>query len=359
MQVLHVVGARPNFMKVAPVMRALSGKPVRQLLVHTGQHYDAAMSDIFFTQLGLPPPDVNLNVGSGSHAQQTASIMLALERVLLDTKPDLLMVYGDVNSTLSAAVVAVKLCIPVAHVEAGLRSFDLSMPEEVNRLVADRLSTWLFTPSADADKNLLKEGTDPAKIHLVGNVMIDTLVRLLPASEGHRPAGTPEDYLLVTLHRAANVDDLSWLQDMFRELSDLSKDVSVVFPVHPRTRQRMKEAGVLPSDDGRLVLLDPVPYLEFLHLQRHARAVITDSGGIQEETTYLGVPCITVRDNTERPITVTLGTNVIVGRNASAARAEAQKCLSGKRKPATIPPLWDGRAGERIADIICGIHKGL
>ncbi len=354
MHVLHVVGARPNFMKAAPVLRALSQHPgVRETLVHTGQHYDAAMSGVFFRQLEMPEPDCNLGVGSGSHAQQTAAVMLALEPVLLERKPDLVLVYGDVNSTVAAALVCSKLGVPVGHVEAGLRSRDRSMPEEINRLLTDQLSDLLFTPSPDGDDNLLREGIAPDKIHLVGNVMIDTLVRMLPRTDEHFPAGTPEPYALVTLHRPSNVDDLPWLRDLLSTLADLSAHLNVIFPVHPRTRQRLNDLGLGSGDTARLRLIDPLPYLEFLALQRRAAMVITDSGGIQEETTFLGIPCLTVRENTERPITVTHGTNQLVGRNLERLRAAAAEILDGhsvlNKKEI---PLWDGHAGDRIAQII-------
>ena len=360
MHILHVVGARPNFMKAAPVLRALSAhSAIRQSLVHTGQHYDAAMSDVFFQQLEMPQPDYNLGVGSGSHAQQTAGVMLAFEPVLLEAKPDLVLVYGDVNSTVAAALVCSKLGVRVGHVEAGLRSHDRSMPEEINRLLTDQLSDLLFTPSADGDENLLREGIDAAKIHLVGNVMIDTLLRLLPRAEERFPEGVPSPYALVTLHRPSNVDDLPWLRELLAVLAELSAQLHVIFPVHPRTRQRLD--GVAPAHDAnaRLRLLEPMPYLEFLALQRRATLVITDSGGIQEETTFLGVPCLTLRENTERPITITQGTNQLVGRDLRRLRAAAAEILDREltRKRSTQPdtarvPLWDGHAAERIAQII-------
>lgn len=350
MQVLHVVGARPNFMKAAPVLRALAGKPgVHQILVHTGQHYDAAMSDIFFTQLGMPQPDLNLAVGSGTHAWQTAQIMTRFEPVLLEHKPDWVLVYGDVNSTAAAALVCSKLLVPVAHVEAGLRSGDRTMPEEINRLVTDQLSDLLFTPSGDADQNLKREGIAPSKIHLVGNVMIDTLLRLLPLAEQQNLNGLPGRYALVTLHRPSNVDDLPWLQSLLTTLEELSQNMPVVFPVHPRTRERIVEIGHLGRCAG-LHLLEPKPYLEFLALQKRASVVITDSGGIQEETTFLGVPCITVRENTERPITVELGTNRLVGRDLNALRTELEAVLAQPAGPRQPIPLWDGHAAERIAE---------
>jgi UDP-N-acetylglucosamine 2-epimerase (non-hydrolysing) len=352
MHIVHVVGARPNFMKAAPVIHALNSRSVRQTLVHTGQHYDAAMSDIFFQQLGLPDPDVNLGVGSGSHAQQTAAIITGFERVMLEYKPDMVVVYGDVNSTLAAVVVASKLGVPVSHVEAGLRSFDRTMPEEINRLVTDQLSDLLFTPSLDGNENLAREGVSSEKVHFVGNVMIDTLIKLLPAADQVKSLDLPEKYLLVTLHRAANVDDLDWIRRMLSVLADLSKEISVVFPVHPRTKERILQAKSAASLNGGLRLLDPVPYLEFLNLQKRATAVITDSGGIQEETTYLGVPCLTVRDNTERPVTISMGTNVLVGRSVERVQAEVSRILKNGKSPRQVPDLWDGHAGERIADII-------
>jgi UDP-N-acetylglucosamine 2-epimerase (non-hydrolysing) len=342
-------------MKAAPVLRALGAHAgIRQTLVHTGQHYDPSMSEVFFRQLEMPEPDCNLEVGSGSHAQQTAAVMSAFEPVVLERKPDLVLVYGDVNSTVAAALVCSKLGVRVGHVEAGLRSRDRRMPEEINRLLTDQLSDFLFTPSADADENLRREGIDATKIHLVGNVMIDTLTRLLPQAESQKH-DFPSPYALVTLHRPSNVDDLPWLRELLSTLTDLSEQMTVIFPVHPRTRQRLAEIGAQPS--LRLRLLEPLPYLEFLALQRDAEIVITDSGGIQEETTFLGVPCLTVRENTERPITVTSGTNQLVGRDLNRLRSAAADALQirsqekGAHKPAPVP-LWDGHAAERIAAII-------
>jgi len=359
MHILHVVGARPNFMKAAPVVRALSaGSGIRQTLIHTGQHYDAAMSQVFFDELEMPHPDVNLGVGSGTHAVQTARIMIAIEPILLERKPDLVLVYGDVNSTIAAALVCSKLGIKVGHVEAGLRSGDRSMPEEVNRLLTDQLSDFLFTPSSDGDENLRREGIAGKKIHLVGNVMIDTLVRLLPLAERRYPANILLPYILVTLHRPSNVDDLPWLEELLAALVDLSSQAQIIFPVHPRTRQRMQELSSSKISRDRLRLMEPLPYLEFLGLQQRAAVVITDSGGIQEETTFLGVPCLTVRDNTERPITIEQGTNQLVGRSIERLRTAADAILragsvsdDGPRKR-TTPPLWDGHAAERIAQII-------
>jgi UDP-N-acetylglucosamine 2-epimerase (non-hydrolysing) len=350
MHILHVVGARPNFMKAAPVLRALAMRqPVKQTLVHTGQHYDSNMSDVFFTQLEIPAPDVNLGVGSGSHARQTAEIMSRFESVALESRPDVVVVYGDVNSTVAAALVCSKLGIRVAHVEAGLRSADWSMPEEINRVVTDRLSDILFTPSEDADLNLEHEAIPAEKIYRVGNVMIDSLVRLLPLANCLPRHDIPERYALVTLHRPSNVDDSAGLKGIVDALLEVNEKLRVIFPVHPRTRQRISTFGL---DGSKLHLLDPLPYMEFLHLQQKATVVITDSGGIQEETTYLGVPCLTVRHNTERPITVTMGTNIIIGKDRNRLRDELAKIVAGNAKKGSIPPLWDGQAGERIADVL-------
>lgn len=337
-------------MKVAPVLSALQGRPnVVQTLLHTGQHYDVNMSDVFFQQLGIPAPDVNLAVGSGSHAQQTAEIMVRLEPVIAERRPDIVLVYGDVNSTVATVLVCAKLGVRVAHVEAGLRSFDRTMPEEINRLVTDQLADLLFTPSRDGDENLQREGIPSEKIFFVGNVMIDSLVRLLPAARKTSAAELTDRYALVTLHRPANVDDSVRLKGILESLLEVSKDLTVVFPAHPRTRKRIDDFGL---NAGQLRLLDPCPYVDFLGLQTRATVVITDSGGIQEETTYLGVPCLTVRENTERPVTVTMGTNVLVGRDAEKLRRELARILAGHAKKGTIPPLWDGHAGERIADIL-------
>lgn len=352
MRILHVVGARPNFMKVAPVHAALAARSgVHQILVHTGQHYDAFMSDIFFQQLNIPEPDYNLSVGSGSHAQQTAEIMSRLEPVILETKPDVVFVYGDVNSTVAAALVCSKLLVPIGHVEAGLRSFDRTMPEEVNRILTDRVADYLFTPSRDGDENLIREGVSQEKIHFVGNVMIDTLMRLLPHATP--PAGlTEKPYALVTLHRPSNVDDPAQLAGILGALSEIAAQIEIIFPVHPRTRQMMKELAIGELSPN-LKFVNPIGYVEFLGLQRMASLVITDSGGIQEETTFLGIPCLTIRENTERPVTVTIGTNMLVGRNMDLLKTEARKIIAGKGRKGNIPPLWDGKAGERIADVLC------
>jgi UDP-N-acetylglucosamine 2-epimerase (non-hydrolysing) len=347
--ILHVVGARPNFVKAAPVLRAIRDRGLRQTLVHTGQHYDRNMSDVFFTQLEIPEPDVNLGVGSGTHAAQTAEIMRRFEPVVLDRKPDMTLIYGDVNSTVAAALVCAKLLIPVGHVEAGLRSFDRTMPEEINRIVTDRLSDVLFTPSEDGDANLLREGVPRDRIYFVGNVMIDSLVQLLPMARACPKNGFPDKFALVTLHRPGNVDHGETLRDILNSLTSVSEELKIVFPVHPRTRQRIHDFDI---DVRNLHLVDPLPYIEFLSLQTRATVVITDSGGIQEETTYLGVPCLTLRPNTERPITITVGTNVLVGEDRGNLTTELAKILQGKHKTGTRPNLWDGCAGVRIAEIL-------
>ena len=351
-RILHVVGARPNFMKVAPVWRALAGR-ARQTLVHTGQHYDTAMSEVFFSQLGMPAPDVNLEVGSGTHAVQTGTTMMRLEPLFSDVRPDLVLVYGDVNSTVAAALVCAKMGIPLGHVEAGLRSGDRSMPEEINRLVTDALADILFTPSADGNRNLAAEGIPAARVHLVGNVMIDTLVRLLPKADaaGARARWQlPERYALVTLHRPSNVDAEEALRPLILALAEVAAMLPVVFPVHPRTRGRLEALGLaLPPG---LRLLDPLGYLEFLALQRNAQVVITDSGGVQEETTFLDVPCLTMRDTTERPVTVELGSNLLIGQDTARLVREVRRVLDGNGKRGAVPPLWDGRAAERIAELI-------
>jgi len=337
-------------MKAAPVMRALREHAgVQQTLVHTGQHYDVSMSDVFFQQLGMPAPNANLEVGSGTHAQQTAAIMSRFEPVVTESKPSLVVVYGDVNSTIAAALVSAKLGVRVAHVEAGLRSFDRTMPEEINRVLTDQMADLLFTPSDDADRNLAREGIPSDRVQLVGNVMIDTLVRMLPQARLPE-TDLPPNYILATLHRPSNVDDLPWLSQLLGAFADLAESAPILFPVHPRTAKAINGSG--HRFGNRLRLMEPQSYLEFLGLQRHAALVITDSGGIQEETTFLGVPCLTLRENTERPITVECGTNLLVGRNISLLRESALRILSGEKKQGRVPPLWDGHAAERIAAIV-------
>lgn len=352
MHILHVVGARPNFMKVAPVLEALAeSRNVRQTLVHTGQHYDKNMSDVFFKQLGIPEPDINLEVGSGTHAYQTANIMMCLEDLLLKQMPNRVVVYGDVNSTVAAAMVCAKLLIPIDHVEAGLRSGDRTMPEEINRIVTDRLASLLFTPSQDGNDNLIAEGIEDRQIHLVGNVMIDTLVKMMPKIDEIQLT-VPDEYILVTLHRPSNTDDLATLHSILTTLIDIARDIPVIFPIHPRTRSRLSGLDLDLTSQSGLHLWEPLGYLEFLYLQKHARLVITDSGGIQEETTYLQIPCLTVRENTERPITISMGSNRLVGQDMGHLRTAVREVLGSNPKQSQIPPLWDGKTGQRIADIL-------
>jgi UDP-N-acetylglucosamine 2-epimerase (non-hydrolysing) len=355
-KVTAVVGARPNYMKVAPVWRELEKRGrFSTSLVHTGQHYDSNMSKVFFDDLRLPKPDVYLGVGSGAHGEQTAKVMIALEKVFAADAPDLLVVVGDVNSTMAGALVAVKMGIPVAHVEAGLRSFDRAMPEEINRMVTDIVADLLFTTEPSAEKNLLREGVDASKIHFVGNVMIDSLHLYRPIAERSTilrdlslEAG---QYGLVTLHRPSNVDDAEGLRSMLGVFDELGSVCPLVFPMHPRTRKIMEHSKLSVRAD-RLIILDPIGYLDFIKLMMHARIVLTDSGGIQEETTVLGVPCLTIRENTERPITVEIGTNRLVGVSPRKILEEARAVLAGRTNAGRIPELWDGRASERIVQVI-------
>ena len=358
-KIMCVVGARPNFMKMAPLMAAFRGgtDPFETTLVHTGQHYDAGMSDIFFRQLGMPAPDVQLGIGPGTQGAQTGRMMAALETVVNERRPELVVVVGDVNSTLAAALVAAKAGVPVAHVEAGLRSFDRRMPEEINRIVTDALATYLFATEEDGVANLRREGIEDDRIFLVGNVMIDTLMALLPQIRERRMAAemglAPGGYGVVTLHRPSNVDDEGMLERWVSVLERIGSDLPLVFPAHPRTAARLASAGL----DGRLAgsgvkVVEPLPYVEFISLVADSRLVLTDSGGIQEETTVLGVPCLTLRDSTERPVTVRLGTNKLVGVEPEAAIAAAEGVLSGPPASHSVPPLWDGRAAERIAQIL-------
>lgn len=354
-RILYVVGARPNFMKIAPILREMAQYPneFEQILVHTGQHYDAAMSQVFFDELELPRPDVNLEVGSGSHAQQTALIMQRFEPVLLDYKPDWVIVPGDVNSTVACALVASKLGTKVAHVESGLRSFDRTMPEEINRVVTDHLADLLFTTEPSGNENLRNEGIPSEKICFVGNTMIDTLVRLLPKAEARWPQWREhlavDHYVLVTLHRPANVDDVSTLGEIMAALCQISSEIPVVFPVHPRTRQHLAQLNLQPATCN-LQFLEPLGYLDFLVLQAHASLVLTDSGGVQEETTYLGVPCLTARPNTERPVTITHGTNRLVASRPADLVTATREVLAAAtgRVALTRPALWDGQAATRL-----------
>jgi UDP-N-acetylglucosamine 2-epimerase (non-hydrolysing) len=361
MKLLVIAGARPNFMKIAPLMEAfhqrrLADPHLQVLLVHTGQHYDQRMSDDFFRDLQLPQPDINLNIGSGSHAEQTARVMMAFEPVCLAQRPDWVVVVGDVNSTIACALTACKLGIRVAHVEAGLRSHDRSMPEEINRLCTDAIADLLFTTEPEAGQNLRREGVSAEKIHFVGNTMIDTLVRFLDAARARPlPDGMPEGaFGVLTLHRPSNVDDRQTLSSLVETMARIACEIPLVFPIHPRTRARLAEFGLLASleEHPGLRLLDPLGYLAFVGLVARARMVLTDSGGIQEETTYLGVPCITLRSNTERPITCTAGTNMLVGNAPEAIRRAAAAVLNGRAAGRSIPEKWDGQAGRRIVEVL-------
>ena len=361
LKVINVVGARPNFMKVAPIVAAMKKRPdtFLPLVVHTGQHYDSAMSDSFFRDLDLPQPDTHLGVGSGSHAVQTAAVMERFEPVVLREKPDWVLVVGDVNSTIACALVCVKLRVKVAHVEAGLRSRDRTMPEEINRLLTDQIADLLFTPSHDADENLNAEGIPRERIRFVGNVMIDSLQRNLEVA---RALPTKEqlglekiDYALLTLHRPSNVDLRDSFERILAALEAIAAKLPIVFPVHPRTRKTIAELGLSDRVESikDLRLIEPLGYLDFLNLSSSARLVLTDSGGIQEETTALGIPCLTLRENTERPITVEMGTNVIVGTDTTKIIAAANATLNGSaKKSLKQPPLWDGHTSERILDAL-------
>jgi len=352
-----IVGARPNFMKAAPLIREFKRRRrFDWVLVHTGQHYDENMSRVFFEDLELPEPDIHLGVGSGSHAEQTARIMIAFESIVARERPDLVIVVGDVNSTLACSLVGAKALVPVAHVESGLRSFDLAMPEEINRMVTDVLSRFCFTTSPEAETNLLREGVKPDRIFFVGNIMIDSLLFYLAKAERSRIldelGAAPGEYVLVTLHRPSNVDESGVFAGIMQALAGLARSIPVIFPVHPRTRKTIESArGAIEIPEG-LKLIEPLGYLDFIKAMRHARIVVTDSGGIQEETTVLGVPCITVRENTERPITVEIGTNVLVGTDPGKIRDEAARILAGPARAHRVPPLWDGKTAERIADIL-------
>jgi UDP-N-acetylglucosamine 2-epimerase (non-hydrolysing) len=353
-RIVYVIGTRPNFVKTAPVIAAMRERlpDERHAIVHTGQHYDRTMSEVFFEELGVPAPDHMLEVGSGSHAQQTARTMERLEPVLEEERPDLVMVPGDVNSTLAAALTAVKMQIPVAHIESGLRSFDRSMPEEINRIVADEFAKHLFLHSDEAVENLRAEGIGEERMHFVGNTMIDTLValegRFRAAGAAAKPGVEPGAYMLVTLHRPALVDG-ELLPETVHRLAELAREMPVVFPVHPRTRKMME---AVESEHPGLLLSEPLGYIDFLSLLADAGAVLTDSGGIQEETTYLGIPCFTLRDNTERPVTIRAGTNTLLGLDPAAIATIPAALSDRPPAPPDPPPLWDGKASERIADVL-------
>ena len=357
MKAAIVVGARPNFMKAAPLIREFEARgKIEPLLVHTGQHYDENMSKIFFDDLELPEPDIYLGVGSGSHAEQTGKIMTAFEEVIGSESPDLIIVVGDVNSTLACSLVGAKLLVPVAHVEAGLRSFDLAMPEEINRMVTDILSRYCFTTSPEAESNLEREGVTGDRIFFVGNIMIDSLLFYLKKAEVSTIHGQlelePKGYVLVTLHRPSNVDDPGIFRGIFEALGELSGIMPVVFPVHPRTRKMIDSHLGGAAGFPNIKLIDPIGYLDFIKMMEQARLVVTDSGGIQEETTVLGVPCLTARNNTERPITIELGTNKLVGTDGGRILGEAKAVLEGGMREHSIPPLWDGKTAGRIADVL-------
>lgn len=392
MKLINVVGARPNFMKIAPIIHAIKKHnnkihsslathhpKLDSILVHTGQHYDYEMSKVFFEDLEIPEPDIYLGVGSGTHAEQTGRVMMEFEKILFKEEPDLVVVVGDVNSTLACALVSVKLHIPVAHVEAGLRSFDRTMPEEINRLLTDAISDYLFTPSPDADENLKKEGIPEDKIFLVGDVMVDSLLfnlekakktkilerlglRRNPQSEIQNPKSL-RPYALLTLHRPSNVDDRESLYDILEALKRISKEIPIIFPIHPRTRKQVENFGfqdyfnydsslTTPHSSLGIHCIDPLGYLDFLKLMLHSKFIMTDSGGIQEETTVLDIPCLTLRDTTERSITITKGTNILVHNDTERIVKEASRILDGKGKKGNCPELWDGKAGERIVEII-------
>jgi UDP-N-acetylglucosamine 2-epimerase (non-hydrolysing) len=369
LKILNIVGARPNLPKIAPLMREMGRHPqIEPILVHTGQHYDEQLSDIFFRQMGIPAPHVNLEVGSGSHAAQTAEILKRIEPVLIEQKPDLVLVVGDVNSTIAVSLAAVKLGIRVAHVEAGLRSFDRTMPEEINRILTDALADYLFITEEDAAEHLLKEGRPKEAIFFVGNVMIDSLRHFLPIAhkspiggELHLKNGAHggeawKRFAVLTLHRPSNVDSTEKLTELLGAVDAVAREIPVIFPVHPRTQQRLTQAGIQHHPNLRLV--PPVGYVDFLCLLSKATLVLTDSGGIQEETTALGVPCLTLRENTERPITISQGTNLLVGTEPAKIVAAAREVLSGKSKAGRIPPLWDGHAAERIVETLLRLLPG-
>ncbi len=358
MKVINIVGARPNFMKINPLVREMRNQKVDQLLVHTGQHYDQAMSESFFQELGIPEPDINLEVGSASHAVQTAEIMKRFEQVCLQEKPDMVLVVGDVNSTAACSLVATKLGIAVAHVEAGLRSGDRTMPEEINRLVTDVLADLLLTTSRDADENLLAEGIPSEKIHFVGNTMIDSLIlQLEKARERNtfrRFQVEEGEYAVLTLHRPSNVDNAQQLEQIIDTLDIIQQRLPIVFPIHPRTKNNLQRFGLdrkINQMQG-IILAEPLSYLDFMDLYGRSRLVLTDSGGIQEETTFLRLPCITLRENTERPITVTQGTNYLTGTDRDKILSAFEEIMSGGGKQGTIPEYWDGKAAERIVKVL-------
>lgn len=359
LKIINIVGARPNLPKIAPLIREMKRHPeLEPILVHTGQHYDDKLNDIFFRQMGIPAPDVNLGVGSGSHAAQTAEVLKRVEPVLVEYRPDVVLVVGDVNSTVAVALAAVKLGLHVAHVEAGLRSFDRSMPEEINRVLTDTIADYLFVTEEDAIEHLLKEGRPRERIFFVGNVMIDSLYHFRASALescigeelGLAQGKNWNRFAVLTLHRPSNVDSSDKLNELLGAIASIAAELPVVFPVHPRTRQRIAEAGVSHHPNVRFI--EPLGYLDFLSLLTHASFVLTDSGGIQEETTVLAVPCLTLRENTERPVTITQGTNQLVGTDPEKIVAAASKLLAGEKKVSRVPPFWDGHAAQRIVEIL-------
>lgn len=358
-KIMNVVGARPNFMKIGPIVRAMKKyNNLQNILVHTGQHYDERMSKLFFNDLQMPQPDIYLDVGSASHAVQTARIMVEFEQVLLQEKPDLVVVVGDVNSTVACSLVAVKLGIKVAHVEAGLRSFDRNMPEEINRLLTDAISDFLFVTEQSGLDNLKREGVPDEKVHFVGHVMIDSLIHFSEKAEESAIMDElnldHQDYALITLHRPSNVDSKENFLNLLDAFQEIEKNIKIIFPIHPRSRKMIDSFGLHDKISAmkNLKLMEPLGYLDFMKLMHHAKLLLTDSGGIQEETTYLGIPCITMRENTERPVTVDIGTNILVGSDTELIKMEAKNILDGNGKKGQIPQLWDGKAAERIVEIL-------
>lgn len=357
-KIISVVGARPNFIKISPIHKAFQSYNIDHKICHTGQHFDEKMSKIFFDELEMPKPDFYLGISGGSHASQTAGIMLEFEKILNREKPDMIIVPGDVNSTMATSLVAAKAGIKIAHVESGLRSFDREMPEEINRIVTDTLSDLLFVSEKSGVQHLKAEGVSDNKIHFVGNVMIDSLVYYMPKIDRSHAAEELElekgKYILVTFHRPSNVDHVEYLVELTQFLNNISEYGKVVFPVHPRTRNNLNQHHLMNRFNENILLLDPIGYIDFLNLTKNAALVVTDSGGIQEETTFLNIQCITVRNNTERPVTVTQGTNRLIGTNLALVRDTVEKVMKGQKKNGTIPELWDGHTAERIVDILSG-----
>lgn len=359
MKIINVVGARPNFMKMAPIVEAMNQHPdrIEHLLLHTGQHYDERMSRAFFNDLGMPKPDIDLGVGSGSHAEQTGRVMVEFEKVCLKEKPDLVIVVGDVNSTMACTITAKKLGIQVAHVEAGLRSRDMEMPEEINRLCTDVLCDYLFTTDRFANENLRREGVPDEKIFFVGNVMIDTLLKhkemAAKLNVRDRLGLRPGEYATLTMHRPSNVDEKKILQGILEAIDAIAQQIPIVFPIHPRTRKALNNLE-FKNHNSKLLIMEPMGYLDFLHLNMQAKMVLTDSGGLQEETTVLGIPCITMRENTERPITCEMGTNVVVGNRKERILEAAKNVFEGNIRKGIVPEKWDGKAAERIVEVLRG-----